>query len=257
MQPRSQSRKSMTAISKPSRTATIPDSTSSPKTLSPLGRSRKPHLQPISDAATMLPSSTDTANPVSLAEYIVPKTAKDAAGCVRTARTRLLDSPHPRNNNRQSLAEIVAPILFVIPAPFCEIGNSTEKSVLMGVRENLCRPSGTGSVIPLYPALKRWAKFARPSGAKFLGMAFHRIVRNPVLTHTLEAAPFRGKSRGSRSSESCIALEATPKTSFLATHSAAFLSIPNSESTGADNSDALPEFPPPPRNSRASARPRR
>ena len=52
-------------------------------------------------------------------------------------------------------------------------------------RENRCRPSGTGSVLPLYPALKRWAKFVRPSGAKVLGLAFRWIVRNLVLTYTL------------------------------------------------------------------------
>jgi hypothetical protein len=37
------------------------------------------------------------------------------------------------------------------------------------VRENFSRPSGTGSVCPLFPALKRRAIFERPSGAGLCG----------------------------------------------------------------------------------------
>src|SRR5579863_2995325 len=37
------------------------------------------------------------------------------------------------------------------------VGN-TRPQGLKSVRENLCRPSGTCAVVPLYPALKRWAK---------------------------------------------------------------------------------------------------
>ena len=38
------------------------------------------------------------------------------------------------------------------------------------------RLSGTCSVFPLYPALKRWARFVRPSGAKVSAV----LVANPV-----------------------------------------------------------------------------
>jgi hypothetical protein len=54
------------------------------------------------------------------------------------------------------------------------------------VRENWVVPPGLGSFFPLFPALKRWAKFVRPSGAGFSNSSFHRIAKTPVLTHTLK-----------------------------------------------------------------------
>ena len=56
---------------------------------------------------------------------------------------------------------------------------------LKSVRENWVVPPGLRSFFPLFPALKRWAKFVRPSGAGFSNSSFHRIAKTPVLTHTL------------------------------------------------------------------------
>src|ERR1017187_9935679 len=41
-------------------------------------------------------------------------------------------------------------------------------ATLKSVRENWVVPPGLGSFFPLFPALKRWAKFVRPSGAVIL-----------------------------------------------------------------------------------------
>jgi len=88
------------------------------------------------------------------------------------------------------------------------IQNEAVIAALKCVRENLCRPSrtrsefplypgltslcensvvppGLESCLPLYPALKRWAKVARPSGAGFSGFSFHRIGRKLVPTQVL------------------------------------------------------------------------
>jgi hypothetical protein len=54
------------------------------------------------------------------------------------------------------------------------------------VRENSVVPPGLESFFPLFPALKRWAKFGRPSGAGLSGISFHRIAQKRVLTHTLK-----------------------------------------------------------------------
>jgi hypothetical protein len=35
-------------------------------------------------------------------------------------------------------------------------------------------PPGLDSLLSLFPALKRWAKFGRPSGAELSGISFHR-----------------------------------------------------------------------------------
>src|ERR1039458_5600555 len=47
-------------------------------------------------------------------------------------------------------------------------------------------PPGLESFLPLFPALKRWAKLGRPSGAAFSCAWFHQAVRKRVLTHTLK-----------------------------------------------------------------------
>src|ERR1017187_3807541 len=54
------------------------------------------------------------------------------------------------------------------------------------VRENWRVPPGLRSFFPLFPALKRWAKLVRPSGAAFSSSSFHRIAKTSVLTHTLK-----------------------------------------------------------------------
>src|ERR1035437_6386788 len=54
------------------------------------------------------------------------------------------------------------------------------------VRENWVVPPGLRSLFPLFPALKRWAKLVRPSGAAFSSSSFHRIAKTSVLTHTLK-----------------------------------------------------------------------
>jgi len=43
------------------------------------------------------------------------------------------------------------------------------------VRENSVVPTGLESFLPLYPALKRWAKLGRPFGAGFFAIPFHQI----------------------------------------------------------------------------------
>src|SRR6266436_1707847 len=40
--------------------------------------------------------------------------------------------------------------------------------------------------VPPFPALKRWAKLGRPSGAGFQDISFHWIARKRVLTNTLK-----------------------------------------------------------------------
>jgi len=49
-------------------------------------------------------------------------------------------------------------------------------------------PPGLASFLPLFPALKRWAKLGRPYGNGSLELVFHRIARKRVLTHTLKPA---------------------------------------------------------------------
>ncbi len=59
------------------------------------------------------------------------------------------------------------------------------------VRKNICRPSGTRDNFPLSPALKRWAKTFRPSGADSwanVALVSHCNFENRVLTHTLKSA---------------------------------------------------------------------
>ena len=58
------------------------------------------------------------------------------------------------------------------------------------LRENICRPSGTRDDFPLSPALKRWAKTFRPSGADSwanVALVSHCNFENRVLTHTLKS----------------------------------------------------------------------
>jgi hypothetical protein len=57
---------------------------------------------------------------------------------------------------------------------------------LKSVRENWVVPPGLRSFFPLFPALKRWAKLVRPSGAVLSSSSFHRIAKTSVLTHTLK-----------------------------------------------------------------------
>src|ERR1019366_5454626 len=60
---------------------------------------------------------------------------------------------------------------------------------LKSVRENWVVPPGLRSFFPLFPALKRWAKFVRPSGAVFSSSSFHRIAKNASShAHTLKGA---------------------------------------------------------------------
>src|ERR1019366_354715 len=62
----------------------------------------------------------------------------------------------------------------------------TRSQELKSVRENWVVPPGLRSFFPLFPALKRWAKLVRPSGAAFSSSSFHRIAKTSVLTHTLK-----------------------------------------------------------------------
>src|SRR5664280_365542 len=59
-------------------------------------------------------------------------------------------------------------------------------AALKSVRENSVVPPGLESILRFYPALKRWAKLGRPSGAAFSCAWFHQTVRKRVLTRTLK-----------------------------------------------------------------------
>src|ERR1019366_9636221 len=59
-------------------------------------------------------------------------------------------------------------------------------ATLKSVREKSVVSPGLESILPFYPALKRWAKLGRPSGAAFSCAWFHQTVRKGVLTHTLK-----------------------------------------------------------------------
>ncbi len=59
------------------------------------------------------------------------------------------------------------------------------------LRNNLCRPYGTRSDSPLYPALKRWAKLCRPIRGWFLPASFHCRNRYQVATQSLKARTTR------------------------------------------------------------------
>src|ERR1035441_6232899 len=64
------------------------------------------------------------------------------------------------------------------------------------VRENSVVPPGLEFFFPLFPALKRWAKFGRPSGAAFSCASFHQAVRKRVLTYTLKRWAKFGRPSG-------------------------------------------------------------
>src|ERR1019366_1302434 len=57
---------------------------------------------------------------------------------------------------------------------------------LKSMRENWCRPSGTRSLIPSYPALTCRAITCRRFAAGFWWCLFHPSPRNPVLTRSLK-----------------------------------------------------------------------
>src|SRR6266446_1623728 len=63
---------------------------------------------------------------------------------------------------------------------------------LKSVRRELGRPSGTESLIPLFPALKRWASLVRPSGAGFSNSCYHWIGLQPSVSGEL----LRGRWHG-------------------------------------------------------------
>src|ERR1019366_2292781 len=67
---------------------------------------------------------------------------------------------------------------------------------LKSMRENWVVPPGLRSFFPLFPALKRWAKLVRPSGAAFSSSSFHRIAKTSVLTHTLKRRAIFGRPSG-------------------------------------------------------------
>ncbi len=49
-------------------------------------------------------------------------------------------------------------------------------SGLKSVRESWVVPPGLESLLPLFPALKRWAKLVRPSGAGLSSFSSRRVV---------------------------------------------------------------------------------
>src|ERR1039457_5287503 len=75
---------------------------------------------------------------------------------------------------------------------------------LKSMRENWVVPPGLRSFFPLFPALKRWAKLVRPSGAAFSSSSFHRIAKTSVLTHTLKRWAKLGRPSGAAFSSSFV-----------------------------------------------------
>ena len=64
-----------------------------------------------------------------------------------------------------------------------------DKSIIAGWKlagEHWVVPPGLATFLPLFPALKRWAKLGRPSGAGFLDTTFNGIARKRVFTRTLK-----------------------------------------------------------------------
>ncbi len=61
-------------------------------------------------------------------------------------------------------------------------------AAIQRARENLVVPPGLESFLTLFPAINRWAKLARPSGAGLSGALFRQITRKPVFTHALALA---------------------------------------------------------------------
>ena len=118
------SRKSIIVNSKSVLTATIPDSTGSPKTPSPSGGvSMKPQTQSNRETPIMLRPSPSTvmekaelSEPLSTAAYMVPKTPQLISEFLRTTRTRRFDSAHPRNSKAISLADMLGCKLSVPPS---------------------------------------------------------------------------------------------------------------------------------------------
>ena len=83
------------------------------------------------------------------------------------------------------------------PAPQLLIAaheDSRAIAVLKCVRENWVVPPGLYQFAPLHPALKRWAKVARPYGAGLARVLFHRFQQNTVLTHTLKRCATQNQS---------------------------------------------------------------
>ena len=66
------------------------------------------------------------------------------------------------------------------------------------VRENSVVPPGLESLLPLSPALKRWAKLDRPSGAGFLWSFFHLPPIQPHKVNFVAAAARAGHPRDNR-----------------------------------------------------------
>jgi hypothetical protein len=65
-------------------------------------------------------------------------------------------------------------------------GYRSAKSVCV---ENWVVPPGLGGLFPLFPPLKRWAKFDRPSGAGFTTCKSTPLPENEFSPHTGSAAP--------------------------------------------------------------------
>src|ERR1019366_9291299 len=75
----------------------------------------------------------------------------------------------------------------LISAAKAGFGGTAVIAAVKRVREDSVVPPGLESFSLLFPALKRWAKLVRPSGAAFSRSSFHRIAKTSVLTHTLKS----------------------------------------------------------------------
>jgi len=59
-------------------------------------------------------------------------------------------------------------------------------AALQSVRESWVVPPGLEAFSPFSPALKRWAKLVRPSGAGSFSNSFHRVAQKRALAHIFQ-----------------------------------------------------------------------
>jgi tetratricopeptide (TPR) repeat protein len=124
--------------------------------------------------------------------WSLPAAAKQAAGKVASGqepRPQRL-KPHLKQCSYRSAEALRHPKSRAksSSSATCKVGHRDRRVIaaLKSVRENSVVPPGLESFLPLFPALKRWAKLGRPSGAAFSCAWFHQTVRKRVLTHTLK-----------------------------------------------------------------------
>jgi hypothetical protein len=92
--------------------------------------------------------------------------------------------------------QFVERFAFVTSGAKARHGKRAVIAALKRVRQNLFRPCGTRSPLPLYPALPCRAILCRPVRGWDLLTAFHLFARNLVLTHTLKRCASQNQGSG-------------------------------------------------------------